>query len=380
MRIGILTLPPNANYGGILQAYALQTVLEGQGHQVVVFDRQISQKNITLYKRPWIYSKRFIKKYILRKKSLEVFQERKDFNKECIIRANTQIFINSHIHRYVVNKLNDIKKEDFDAIVVGSDQIWRMLYFKSSWNTDKASDAFLGFSKGWNILRIAYAASFGTNETDVASNEIEECKNAIRHFDAISVREEEGVSICHKIFGVNAIKVLDPTMLLTKENYSSLFSNKFESSPNKPFLAKYILDETPQIEAFINRIAKTKSLEIKDTNLAGWGNLYHVPTSQIPVEDWLHCFSEADLIINDSFHATVFSILFHKQFFVIVNKERGASRIISLLGMLGLEDRMITTLGKLPKERYIDYKKVDSILSTERQHSMSFLMNNLRNE
>lgn len=91
-----------------------------------------------------------------------------------------------------------------------------MLYFKSSWNTDKASDAFLGFSKGWNILRIAYAASFGTNETDVASNEIEECKNAIRHFDAISVREEEGVSICHKIFGVNAIKVLDPTMLLTK--------------------------------------------------------------------------------------------------------------------------------------------------------------------
>lgn len=251
MRIGILTLPPNANYGGILQAYALQNRLEKEGHNVVVFDKIYPHK-LSLLKKQFVYFKRFIKKYLLGQKGTIIFQEKKD----CIIRSNTQKFINKYIHRYVISSLKDIDKSDFDAIVVGSDQVWRMVYFKSFWGTHKASDAFLGFTKGWDILRISYAASFGTDKTDVSSNEIEKCKNALALFKAVSVREDEGVSICKNTFGINAIKVLDPTLLLTREDYLSLINNKQYPKDDKPILAKYILDETPEIEKSIQNIAK----------------------------------------------------------------------------------------------------------------------------
>ena len=378
MRIGILTLPPNANYGGILQAYALQNRLEKEGHNVVVFDKKIYPHKLSLLKKPFVYFKRFIKKYLLGQKGTIIFQERELFKKDSIIRSNTQKFINKYIHRYVISSLKDIDKSDFDAIVVGSDQVWRMVYFKSSWETPKASDAFLGFTKGWDILRISYAASFGTDKTDVSSNEIEECKNALALFKEVSVREDEGVSICKNTFGINAIKVLDPTLLLTKEDYLSLINNKQYPKDDKPILAKYILDETPEIEKSIQSIAKKNNYIIKDTNLAGWGNNHNIPTPQISVEDWLYTFSSAKLIINDSFHATVFSILFHKSFVVIVNQQRGTSRIRSLLNMFGLEDRMVTSLNDISNFRDIDYKQIDLKLDKLRMNSLHFLQKYLK--
>lgn len=373
MRIGILTLPPNANYGGILQAYALQNTLEKEGHNVVVFDKKIYPHKLSLLKKPFVYVKRFLKKYILGQKGTIIFQE-----KDCIIRSNTQKFINKYIHRYVISSLKDIDKSDFDAIVVGSDQVWRMVYFKSFWETQKASDAFLGFTKEWDILRISYAASFGTDKTDVSPNEIEECKNALSLFQAVSVREDEGVSICKNTFGINATKVLDPTLLLRRDDYLSLVHNKPCSNDNKPILAKYILDETPEIEKSIKNIAIKHNYIIKDTNLAGWGNIHNIPTPQIPVEDWLDTFSKAELVINDSFHATVFSILFHKSFVVIVNQQRGASRIRSLLNMFGLEDRMVTSLNDISNFRDIDYKQIDLKLDKLRMNSLHFLQKYLK--
>lgn len=378
MRIGILTLPPNANYGGILQAYALQNRLEKEGHNVVVFDKKIYPHKLSLLKKPFVYFKRFIKKYLLCQKGIIIFQERELFKKDSIIRSNTQKFINKYIHRYVISSLKDIDKSDFDAILVGSDQVWRMVYFKSSWETHKASDAFLGFTKGWDILRISYAASFGTDKTDVSSNEIEECKNALAFFKAVSVREDEGVSICKNTFGINATKVLDPTLLLTREDYLSLINNKQYPNDDKPILAKYILDETPEIEKSIQNIAKKNNYIIKDTNLAGWGNNHNISTPQISVEDWLYTFSSAKLIINDSFHATVFSILFHKSFVVIVNQQRGASRIRSLLNMFGLEDRMVTSLNDISNFRDIDYKQIDLKLDKLRMNSLHFLQKYLK--
>lgn len=110
MRIGILTLPLHTNYGGILQAYALQTVLERMGHEVVVFDCPLRKFKLPIWKKSLCYSKRIIKRYILQDKGTLINKEKIDFEKERYFRKNTQHFINAHIHRYVVRKLEDIKK------------------------------------------------------------------------------------------------------------------------------------------------------------------------------------------------------------------------------------------------------------------------------
>ena len=378
MRIGILTLPLHTNYGGILQAYALQTVLERMGHEVVIFDCPLRKFKLPIWKKPLCYSKRIIKRYILQNKSTLINKEKIDFEKERYFRKNTQTFINAHIHRNAVRKLEDIKEDDIDAIVVGSDQIWRMLYFKSMWFTKRAANAFLAFTAGWNIKRIAYAASFGNNNPEISEGEIEDCRKAISLFNAVSVREKSGVKICKELFGINAQWVLDPTMLLSSADYTKLIDGKIGKSTTTGALMSYVLDENSDVSELRATIAKEKNLRINITNVAVNGIEQNNLIAQPPVENWLHSFLDADFVINDSFHACVFSILFHKQFIVFGNKERGMERFTSLLGMFGLEDRLVTSSSEYKPQPDIDYTKVDKILKEKRQEAMSFLESTLR--
>lgn len=377
MRIGILTLPLHTNYGGILQAYALQTVLERMGHEVVVFDCPLRKFKLPIWKMPLCYSKRIIKKYILQVKGTLINKEKIDFEKERYFRKNTQPFINAHIHRYVVRKLENIKKDDIDAIVVGSDQIWRMLYFKSMWFTKKAANAFLSFTAGWNIKRIAYAASFGNNNPEIPEGEIEDCKQAISKFDAVSVREKNGVKICKDLFGIDAKWVLDPTMLLQASDYIKLLG-KDENKHKNGILMSYVLDENPDVAELRSKIAKEKNLKVNISNVADNGSDKRGIAPQPPVEHWLQSFLDADYVINDSFHACVFSILFHKQFTVYGNKERGMERFTSLLSMFGLEDRLVTNINDYKPLPDIDYTMVDTILNEKRQEAMTFLTLSLK--
>lgn len=377
MRIGILTLPLHTNYGGILQAYALQTVLERMGHEVVIFVCPLRKFKLPIWKKPLCYSKRIIKKYILQDSSTLINKEKIDFEKECYFRKNTQPFINTHIHRYVVRKLEDIKEDDIDAIVVGSDQIWRMLYFKSVWVTKRAANAFLAFTAGWNIKRIAYAASFGNNNPEIPKSEIEDCRKAISLFNAVSVREESGVEICKKLFGIDAQWVLDPTMLLSSDDYIKLIDSNMGQSRTTGTLMSYVLDENSDVSKLRATIAKEKNLRINKTNIAVNGIEEDELIAQPPVENWLQSFLEADFVINDSFHACVFSILFHKQFIVYGNKERGMERFTSLLSMFGLQDRLVMSSYEYKPLTDIDYTKVDKILNEKRQDAMTFLRTNL---
>lgn len=372
MRIGILTLPLHTNYGGILQAYALQTVLERMGHNVVVFDRPLEKSKIPTWKKPFTYTKRIIKRYILGRKDAQLFPEEKAYKKQLTERKYTQPFINSRIHRYVIHSLSDIKKEDFDAIVVGSDQVWRMMYFEGFYNDLNDADAFLEFAGGWNIKRVSYAASFGTDTTDVRPECLDACKAALSKFDGVSVREKSGVDICKNTFCVDASWVLDPTMLLNTEDYKNLFVG--QSQPDSQhILASYVLDETPAIEQLRERIAKDKGLVVRRTNIADTGNAERGAVPQPPLEDWLSALYNADYIINDSFHACVFSILFHKQFTVIANEKRGLSRFKSLLSIFGLEERIISSPEKYRPLPDIDYTKVEVLLSKKKEESFGFL-------
>lgn len=370
MRIGILTLPLHTNYGGILQAYALQTVLERMGHQVVVFDKPFEYTPLPIWKMPYVYTKRLIKKYILRD-GTEIFQEQNGYRRSVISRKYTQPFIEKYIHRYIYRGFSDIKESDFDAIVVGSDQIWRMMYVALFFGKGMEPNVFLNFTEGWKIKRISYAASFGTDRLELEGHKLNLCRKAIQRFDGVSVREKSGVDICREDFDIPASWVLDPTMLLKSSDYLK-FTNSILSSTGKRYLTTYILDESPEIDDLITKIAKEKKLELLKTNIPETGRKGEsVP--QPPLENWLSAIYNADYVINDSFHACVFSILFHKQFTVIANEKRGLSRFKSLLSIFGLEDRIISS----PKEYHelpdIDYTHVDKILNKKKDESIGFL-------
>lgn len=339
MKIGILSLVLHTNYGGILQSYALQTVLERMGHDVVVLNRD---RNIPWSLRRHIinYSKYLIKRYIQGRKTIyksldcqnRERQEREQF---------TQAFIDRYIHTRMVNRLSVDSFDDIEAVVVGSDQVWRSIYFKKQWRTG-ISDAFLGFLNSTNKNRIAYAASFGTDEWEYTEEETAVCSRLLQKFDAVCVREASGITLCREKLGyVNAKQMLDPTMLLSKEDYIQLVNNANMPNSNGNLLC-YVLDDNANIQELINKIAHEKKLmpfiansQVNNTKLPNKERI------QPPVERWLRGFIDAEFVVTDSFHACIFSILFNKPFVVIGNKKRGYSRFESLLKLFGLEKRLI---------------------------------------
>ena len=367
MRIGILTLPLHTNYGGILQAYALQTVLERMGHDVVVFDTPRVTFRLPLWKKPLVYGKRLIKKYVMGNKSTLVFFERKINRDYPVAAKNTQRFISQYIHAKHVSSLGSLNAEEFDAIVVGSDQIWRPKYYP------KIENAYLEFAKHWNIKRIAYAASFGTDKWEYTTWQTERCGKLIKMFNGVSVREDSAVGMCREHFGVEAKHVLDPTMLLDKEDYIKLFTNA-KTPGSKGTLLCYVLDETPEKSALIQQIAQERKLTPFRVNSKVEDPFAPLNERiQPPVEKWLRGFYDAEFVVTDSFHACVFSILFGKQFLVVGNAKRGLSRFNSLLCMFGLEDRLVTKNLDMKNITDIDYSQVYQRLKGKRDNSLNFL-------
>lgn len=369
MRIGILTLPLHTNYGGILQAYALQTVLERMGHNVIVLDRPYIF-HISFWKKCIAYPKRLFCKYILQKNVI-VRREKYTTLLNLTKRKNTQKFIEKYIRRKEICSFYDLDSNSFDAIVVGSDQIWRPLYFSFIGN------AFLDFAKDWNIKRIAYAPSFGVDEWEYNENQTEICRNLLQKFDAISVREQSGVNLCSKYLKNTAEWVLDPTMLLHTEDYIKLFVDA-KTPKVQSALFCYILDPNNNKQQIIQQLIIQYKQELLTLPL-DWEEETMLSDNSVkpPVEQWLRCFYDANLVVTDSFHACVFSILFKKDFFVIPNKERGISRIESLLRYFGLENRIVWSLSGIKDMCAIDYESVYDKLENMRIKSMAFLNNAL---
>lgn len=365
MRIGILTLPLHTNYGGILQAYALQTVLERMGHRVVVLGK-LKYSKLPLWKMPLSYSKRICKKYFLGEKSVKIFYEQW-FNKTYpIISQNTQRFIDNYIHYVTPDSLNSLNSNDFDVIVVGSDQIWRPKYFSNIEN------AYLKFAQNWNIKRVAYAVSFGTDHWEYTPIQTDKCRNLAHKFDAVSVRESSAVFLCQKYFGIKAQHVLDPTMLLDKKDYISLFEVA-RTPKSYGNLLVYLLDETPEKNELVNNVAKEKGLTpFRVNSLVENHNAPIEKRIQPPIEQWLRGFYDAEFVVTDSFHACVFSIIFGKPFIAYGNENRGLSRFDSLLQLFSLEDRL-TTSSIINNFTDIDWDKVKKRLNYLRLLSFNYL-------
>jgi len=361
MRVGILSLNPGHNIGGILQSFALMTVLKRMGHNVTVICKDVYEKEpdiLHFYK----YGVRLLLALRYRSDWREtVFYERTRNRKPRYLRQNTDSFMNKYMNRKFVSEFSCLKETDFDCIIVGSDQVWRKKYFEDQYS-QSICNAFLSFAEQWKVKKISYAASFGTDEWEYTDDDTKRCGELLQKFDAVSVREESGIWLCEDKFGVKAKCTLDPTLLLTKEDYVSIF-NLNEVAKSKGDLMVYVLDKSDTIDAVVSNIVKERGLtsfEIGDNN-----GCYP------KVEEWLRGFMDAELVITDSFHACVFSMIFHKPFIVVGNKERGMTRFESFLAKFKLENRMTYDIEYVAPE--IDYAYSDDVLKVLRDESYDFL-------
>lgn len=385
MKIGILTQPLHNNYGGLLQNYALQQVLIRAGHEVETIDwrsPKVGWLQILLIRVKWTLLPAILPHKYKRPK----FHYSLTAKEMATIRRNTNHFINTYInHTIPVQSLADFALQaevgQYDGYIVGSDQCWRPRY------NSFLPAMFLSFARDKDVRRIAYAASFGTDNWEFTPKMTALCAPLAQKFDLVTVREDSGVKLCKKHLGVEATHVLDPTMLLTKEDYVRLIEAEKEPK-SKGTLFNYILDPDAIKSAFINRVAEGMKLEPfqvlpkyqaetrtkEDVKQRIEGCVYP------GVATWLRAFMDAEMTIVDSFHGIVFSILFNKPFWVIGNADRGMSRFTSLLKIFGLEDRLLD-VSKLDETDFtipINWERVNRVLEQNRVESKNILFNSLR--
>lgn len=377
MRIAIITLPLHTNYGGVLQAYALKKSLEDMGHEVDVIDKETKFVMPPSWKMPFVYMKRMLLNTVKFGKGPEVFRENRIARELPVVGDALVGFTGKHIHPRVVKTYNDLKIGEYDAYVVGSDQVWRPKYFGN------IEDAFLSFTSGWNVKRISYAASFGTDQLEYEYQQLEACSKLLNRFDAVSVRESSGQTLCDEWLDYEyAQHVADPVMLIDKVTYSTLASE----SARRPSAGKmmiYILDRTPEKQAVINRVSLWFEDNVHDASVHPFDRSIPLDKRTVPsMEEWLSCFEDSPFIVTDSFHACVLAIIFHKPFIVLGNQGRGLSRITSLLEYFGLESRLVHGMDPDDESDYyltgIDWEAVDKRMDEFVKESRKFLHNALK--
>ncbi len=364
MKIAILTQPLHNNYGGLLQAFALQKYLKEQGNEVMTVDFAWNQK-LRYFGVKSILGN-IIRKYILRRNIRSIFPITNEEKRR--IGQHTDRFTAEYIRTtqkvYSVDEMSYIKNYQFDAYVVGSDQVWRPAY------SPGMSAFFLSFlTKSDDAKRITYAASFGVdNCSEFSQQALKEYAVLLEQFDAVSVREDSAVDLCKQHFGVVAEHVLDPTFLLDKEVYSQLVEQDKCPASNGNMMV-YVLDQSSEKKAIIQAVANERSLT-PYTVMPDEKGVYP------PVTQWLRGFMDAEYVVTDSFHGVVFSIIFNKPFIAIGNYDRGLARFTSVLKSFGLQDRLIFTSKNLTAQiinNPIDYSNVNKIKAYRKNLSMNYL-------
>lgn len=375
MRIGIYTQPLRYNYGGLLQAWALQTVLKRMGHNVVTFNPD-QYKHISWKLKPFVYTKRFATRLLGR--PIEIRREKRLNQEHDIKMQNLKPFIDANINSKTFRDAKELSSKDYDILIAGSDQVWRPKYNHTFGRT--IENAFFEFASEWNIKRIAYAASFGSDEWEFTEEQTERCKQLAKKFDFISVREESAITLCREYLDVTAVHVLDPTMLLIREDYEKLITNGQPTRRPSGNLLCYILDETDDKNLLINQIAENKGLApFRAHSRVFTKGVALEDTIQPPVEQWLRNFKEAEFVVTDSFHACVFSIIFGKPFVVIGNKDRGMARYKSLLKNLSLEKHLLLSSHDFDKNcSYEISLETSKLINNHRALSMKLLSEALR--
>lgn len=352
-KIGILTINDNNNYGNRLQNYAVQWVLKNLNTEpyTIINTTDYSFKNYSFIKKNIKRIKRKIKKTIMTLSRNKYFKE---FNKNIVF----------YKEKISVNKIPEDLNHKFDYFVVGSDQVWNPNFNRLS------KIDLLEFAD--NSKKISFSASIGVNNINEDYEKL--FKNNIPKFKKISVREEKAKEILSKYVEEESIEVLvDPTMLLDSKEWKKVSKKpkQFDKLKNKKYILNYFLGElTSDNKKIIEKFAKENDCEI--INILDKNDSFY----KTGPSEFLYLEENAFLICTDSFHSSVFSILFNRPFLIFERKDKFLSmnsRLDTLLSKFDLENRKFLKKEITSKDLKYDYTNAYKILEKERKKSEEFL-------
>ena len=337
MRVGILTFHDAQNHGAVLQAYALKKYIKKLGFDVNIVN----------------YHHKNIPDGFPRKPNPERWDKFNLFIKELI-----------DFEEKVYTDERELEKLEFDFWICGSDQIW---------NTEITRGFNKGFFLDFNTKgkKISYAVSMGIPklpekyETDF--------KRSLNKFDKISVREESLKEYAQKFTNKTIIKVLDPTLLLEPDEYDKLMLEKSYGE----YVLIYALEPDERLSAIAKQIADEKKARILELNDKRQQNFFCDQISDAGPQEFLTLVKNAKAIITNSFHGTVFSIIFKKEFYTISRLNRNL-RMENILDIVGMRDRLIDKIEDLKNVQVQDYNKAFEKLDLEKEKSQCFLKNALK--
>lgn len=350
-KVGILNFQYSThNYGAVLQAAALEYICKQLGHKALHLD-YVAKPKTTL---------RSLVGSVLRKFELiHLFKEQKVANEEAFERFR-QGFI-TRTSRIKSARHFTAAASNFDAVIVGSDQVWRPEFAKDT----------LAFFLGYvpiGVDRISYAASFGTAEWEQASDSVLTAvvRKELEEFKAISCREESGVQICREVFGVEAEHVLDPLLLVDDSFFEKVVASSTIQSGTK--LVCYKLDSYPDFHDDFKKVGV--SIGSDGVNIYSTSNLIR---EYREVPDWLALIYNAEVVVTDSFHCICLALRFGKEVIYCPNVRRGETRLDSLFKMLDIEIERLDFEVKTPMFKLIQRGDISSILEGERANAIKYL-------
>lgn len=367
-KIGIITINDYNNFGNRLQNYALQEIIRSLGFDVetIVYIPDKKNENKLLLKINTLRTitlKRaceFFLEYIFSK-----FNNIKNKNKiEVRIKAMKKFtfnYIKETNYSIWIDEFPEDLAERYDYFVVGSDQVWNPNFRKCS------PIDFLTFAP--KNKRVTYAPSFGVHRIPIEYRS--KYIKWLSEINNLSVRENAGVDIIKDLTGKNAELLIDPTALISVDKWVSLF-NKESKSIGKKFILTYFLGKINNYDKEkINKMAAKQDLKIINLGEQCTEDAYATD----PVEFLRHIYS-AEIILTDSFHGSLFSILFMKPF--VVFERNGStpsmnSRLDTLLSKFNLENRKWDKNSKMEDYLHIKYSDVGTILDTERDMALEYL-------
>lgn len=343
MKISILTYHREDNYGAVMQAYATYKAIESLNHIPEFIDLRLDDKN-----------KSILDKIVFFIRSLR-------FNK-----FRHKYFKNTTKKTYYTCESLQQNPPESDCYLVGSDQTWNPEIAKRL-----LPAFFLNFGPNTQ-KRISYATSIGLNEwtgSDVLSDK--KISSLLDRFSKILLRETSAIEICKNIFGHDAEQVIDPVLLFP--SYKELTGEIDQSSGE---IIVYKLLKTPKFYELGLKFAQYKGIPIRSIGSVRHPKGYKTSYPE-SVENWVKRFAKAEFVLTDSFHGTVFSLLYHKPFVIYVGNPKRTTRIRTLLTLVGLEKRILTnpTLQDVIRisEEKIDWIEIDNKLNDLRNQSFTLL-------
>lgn len=343
MKTAIITLVGDFNYGNRLQNYALQEILKSIGANVTTIDNPQSSLKNKIKER---FFERINGKWHIKSKA--------DLVREKNLREFTQ--------KHIAMSASTYNSEDYDYFIVGSDQVWNPSFW--GMNPDCYSAKRYLLRDVAPQKRISYAASFGVEQLNELWTPI--FQEELSVFRAISVRETSGVDIIWNTCKRDVDLVLDPTLVLSREKWGQLALNVQE----QPYILLFHLgDRSDQQQEYIERLARERKYKVID--MANKKDPYY----QCSPEMFLGLINNAKLVFTDSFHATVFSIIFHTPFLSVSRSQKNyckmSSRLENLLSIVMMEERFNNL--DIEDPFVCSFDGVDELIDTKKDDSMKYL-------